>query len=76
MHNTPFVFCFSAVIELACGEYGEDKIALLISSSGNGNNMQWFGNADALVNVNGLRSAYLFQNKAHRYDNVINKDHV
>ncbi|CAD1468627.1 unnamed protein product, partial [Heterotrigona itama] len=38
------------VIELACGEYGEDKIALLISSSGNGNNIQWFENADALVN--------------------------
>ncbi|KAK1121325.1 hypothetical protein K0M31_010625 [Melipona bicolor] len=44
------------VIELACGEYGEDKIALLISSSGNGNNTQWFENADALMNVNGLRA--------------------
>lgn len=44
------------VIELACGEYGEDKIALLISSSGNGNNTQWFENADALMNVNGLKA--------------------
>ncbi|KAK9306798.1 hypothetical protein QLX08_002684 [Tetragonisca angustula] len=44
------------VIELACGEYGEDKIALLISSSGNGNNTQWFENADALTNVNGLKT--------------------
>ncbi|KAF3429444.1 hypothetical protein E2986_03838 [Frieseomelitta varia] len=52
------LFDLVRVIELACGEYGEDKIALLISSSGNGNNTQWFENADALMNK--FETTYIF----------------
>lgn len=43
------------MIELACGEYGEDKISLLISGSQNGKSLQWFENSDALVDAKDLR---------------------
>ncbi|XP_076649340.1 ATP-binding cassette sub-family G member 1 isoform X2 [Halictus rubicundus] len=34
------------IIELACGEYGDDKLSLLISSSQNGRNTEWFNTTD------------------------------
>ncbi|CAK9803155.1 ATP-binding cassette subfamily G member 4 [Anthophora plagiata] len=46
------------VIELACGEYGEDKLSLLISGSENGKNLQWFDNPDALIDAKSLRAMY------------------
>ncbi|XP_076169704.1 ATP-binding cassette sub-family G member 4 isoform X2 [Ptiloglossa arizonensis] len=46
------------VIELACGEYGEDKISLLISGSQNGKSLQWFENSDALVDAKDLRALH------------------
>ncbi|XP_033306485.1 ATP-binding cassette subfamily G member 4 isoform X1 [Bombus vancouverensis nearcticus] len=46
------------VIELACGEYGDDKIAMLISGSKNGKSTQWFQNADSLVTANNLRALH------------------
>ncbi|OAD59625.1 ATP-binding cassette sub-family G member 4 [Eufriesea mexicana] len=49
------------VIELACGEYGEDKISLLISGSENGKSLQWFQNLDALIDMNGLRALHSVQ---------------
>lgn len=33
------------VIELACGEYGEDKIDTMVKASQNGSNVQWFNNS-------------------------------
>lgn len=45
-----------AVIELACGEYGEDKISMLIKGSQNGNNLQWFENSGDLMDARSLRS--------------------
>ncbi|XP_076247033.1 ATP-binding cassette sub-family G member 4 [Calliopsis andreniformis] len=46
------------VIELACGEYGEDKIRLLISGSQNGQSLQWFKDPDVLLDAKGLRAVY------------------
>lgn len=46
------------VIELACGEYGEDKISMLISASQNGRNTQWFEDPTALMDAKGLRALH------------------
>lgn len=43
------------IIELACGEYGEDKVNMLINGSQNGKNLQWFENPEALMDANSLR---------------------
>ncbi|XP_057334852.1 ATP-binding cassette subfamily G member 4 [Microplitis mediator] len=47
-------------IELACGEYGDDKIETLIHATQNGKSSQWFGNAipveDFKKNANGMKS--------------------
>uniref|UniRef100_A0A0C9PL33 ABCG4_5 protein n=1 Tax=Fopius arisanus TaxID=64838 RepID=A0A0C9PL33_9HYME len=37
------------VIELACGEYGYDKIESLVNASDNGRNLQWFNNKERFV---------------------------
>lgn len=37
------------VIELACGEYGYDKIENLVDASNNGRNLQWFNNKERFV---------------------------
>ncbi|KAK0078545.1 hypothetical protein PV325_002372 [Microctonus aethiopoides] len=38
------------MIELACGEYGEDKIDILVNAMQNGKNVQWFNNSAVLTN--------------------------
>ncbi|XP_014205193.1 ATP-binding cassette sub-family G member 4 isoform X2 [Copidosoma floridanum] len=44
------------VIELACGEYGEDKIEPLVQGSQNGKNLKWFDNPSALLDTKSLRA--------------------
>ncbi|KAJ8688399.1 hypothetical protein QAD02_024194 [Eretmocerus hayati] len=44
------------VIELACGEYGEDKIEALIQGSQNGRSDKWFDNPNALLDAKTLRA--------------------
>ncbi|XP_029032171.1 ATP-binding cassette sub-family G member 4 [Osmia bicornis bicornis] len=46
------------VIELSCGEYGEDKIPLLLSGSENGKNLRWFENPSTLIDATGLRALH------------------
>ncbi|XP_014486846.1 PREDICTED: ATP-binding cassette sub-family G member 4 [Dinoponera quadriceps] len=46
------------IIELACGEYGKDKIDTLIMASQNGKNLQWFDNPKALKDAKSLRAAH------------------
>ncbi|KAL6263485.1 hypothetical protein P5V15_006276 [Pogonomyrmex californicus] len=46
------------IIELACGEYGEDKIEILIKGSQNGRNLQWFDNPEALRDAKSLRAVH------------------
>lgn len=38
-----------AVIELACGEYGKDKIETLVKGCENGNSLKWFSNPELLM---------------------------
>lgn len=49
-----FISVFT-VIELSCGEYGEDKIPLLLSGSENGKNLRWFENPNTLIDAADLR---------------------
>ena len=44
-----------AVIELACGEYGEDKIEALVQGTENGRSLKWFDNPNALLDAKTLR---------------------
>ncbi|KAL6430155.1 hypothetical protein ACFW04_007724 [Cataglyphis niger] len=44
------------IIELACGEYGEDKIDTLRNGSQNGSNWQWFENSADLMDAKSLRA--------------------
>lgn len=39
------------VIELACGEYGEDKITKLVETTQNGRSIEWFDNPDMIPPV-------------------------
>lgn len=51
--------CICAVIELACGEYGEDKIDTLRNGSQNGSNWQWFENSADLMDAKSLRGIWI-----------------
>ncbi|CAL1686292.1 unnamed protein product [Lasius platythorax] len=51
------------IIELACGEYGEDKLDMLINGSQNGSNLQWFENSADLMDAKSLRAARPLLNK-------------
>ncbi|KAL0103636.1 hypothetical protein PUN28_017727 [Cardiocondyla obscurior] len=50
------------MIELACGEYGDDKIDTLIMGSQNGRNLQWFDNPETLKDAKTLRTAHPLKN--------------
>ncbi|KMQ92948.1 atp-binding cassette sub-family g member 4 [Lasius niger] len=52
-----------SIIELACGEYGEDKLDMLINGSQNGSNLQWFENSADLMDAKSLRAARPLLNK-------------
>ncbi|XP_050458542.1 ATP-binding cassette sub-family G member 4 [Cataglyphis hispanica] len=51
------------IIELACGDYGEDKIDTLRNGSQNGSNWQWFENSADLMDAKSLRAARPLINK-------------
>ncbi|KYN41879.1 ATP-binding cassette sub-family G member 4 [Trachymyrmex septentrionalis] len=53
------------IIELACGEYGFDKINTLIMGSQNGRNLQWFDNPETLKDAKSLRAEYPLRNKVN-----------
>lgn len=42
----PLVF---AVIEVACGEHGEDRIDVLVAGTDNGKSVRWFENYTEVV---------------------------
>ncbi|XP_053970290.1 ATP-binding cassette sub-family G member 4 [Hylaeus volcanicus] len=46
------------VIELACGEYGEDKVSLLISGTEKGRSLKWFENRNDLLDGKALRALH------------------
>ncbi|XP_012228224.1 ATP-binding cassette sub-family G member 4 [Linepithema humile] len=51
------------IIELACGEYGEDKVHTLINGSQNGRNLKWFDNPTALKDAKSLRAEHPLTNE-------------
>lgn len=44
----PHWFCYT-VIELACEEYGADKIDVMVEATYNGKSLSWFENPEALA---------------------------
>lgn len=48
------------VIELACGEYGEEQLKTLIIGSENGRKEQWFENPQSLKDAKALRGIIIF----------------
>ncbi|XP_046414957.1 ATP-binding cassette subfamily G member 4 isoform X1 [Neodiprion fabricii] len=50
------------VIELACAEYGQDKIDALVWATQNGKSLQWFTNPDATLDTAALRAKHPLKN--------------
>lgn len=46
------------VIELACGEYGEDKMQTLVLATNNGRNYQWFDKPESLPSLQKLKETH------------------
>ncbi|CAH2108041.1 unnamed protein product [Euphydryas editha] len=46
------------IIELACGEYGEDKISVLRTKAENGKSLQWFDDHETIPTMEILRKRY------------------
>jgi len=57
----------NAVIELASGDYGDDKIDILIMGSQNGRNLQWFDNPETLKDTKSLRGT----DKIKKYNKIV-----
>ncbi|KAI8119325.1 ATP-binding cassette sub-family G member 4 [Lucilia cuprina] len=54
------------IIELACGEYGQDKVETLISASENGNCLTWFNNPDSILKSEELMRKYPIPKKTKK----------
>lgn len=46
------------VVELACGEYGLDKIKTMVASMDNGECIEWFKNPSKVLNLGMLRKQF------------------
>lgn len=46
------------MIELACAEYGEDKIHLLTTKAENGGALNWFKDPKSILSMEALRKQY------------------
>ncbi|XP_014360791.2 ATP-binding cassette sub-family G member 1 [Papilio machaon] len=46
------------IIELACGEYGEDKIEYLTNKAENGRDLSWFEEPEGIPSMEALRKQY------------------
>lgn len=51
-------YIFSVVIELACGEYGRDKIDIMVASMDNGECTNWFRDSTKILKLEDLRQMY------------------
>ncbi|XP_075151469.1 ATP-binding cassette sub-family G member 4 [Haematobia irritans] len=54
------------IIELACGEYGQDKVDILKSAAENGNSLTWFNNPDSILRGPELMRKYPVPKKIHK----------
>lgn len=56
------LFCvcafISTVVELACGEYGMDKIKTMVESMDNGECIDWFAHPEKVYKLETLRKKY------------------
>ncbi|XP_055710760.1 ATP-binding cassette sub-family G member 4 [Phlebotomus papatasi] len=52
------------IIELACGEHGDDKIQHMVAGMGNGECMDWFGDPSKVLKLETLRMKYPLQRPA------------
>lgn len=57
-HSNDFFFLHLPVIELACGEYGLDKINLMVRSVENGECIQWLKDPSLIMKLEDLRKIY------------------
>lgn len=53
-----FIFLYVAVVELACGEYGIDKIRMMVDSMDNGERTEWFGDPSKVLKLESLRQKF------------------
>lgn len=67
IESSPFSTLF-AVVELACGEYGQESIKLLVDSMDNGDNIAWFEDPKKVLKLEVLRQKYPIK-KTSREDN-------
>ncbi|GAB0089083.1 ATP-binding cassette sub-family G member 4 [Sergentomyia squamirostris] len=49
------------IIELACGEHGDDKIQHMVNGMGNGECLDWFGDPSKVLKLETLRMKYPIQ---------------
>lgn len=47
-----------AVVELACGEYGIDKIRMMVDSMDNGERIEWFADPSKVLKLESLRQKF------------------
>lgn len=52
------LFRYELVVELACGEYGLDKIKTMVYSMDNGECIDWFKNPEKVYKLETLRQKY------------------
>lgn len=50
-----FIITFCTVVELACGEYGVDKIKIMVNSMANGDCSEWFQDPSKILKLETLR---------------------
>lgn len=53
-----FFFLYIVVIELACGEYGNDKVDILKVATENGNSLAWFDDPGSIMKAEALIRKY------------------
>lgn len=52
------IFSIFSVIELACGEYGDDKIQILKTKAENGRALEWFNDPESIPSMESLRKQF------------------
>lgn len=65
-HNC-FIF---AVVELACGEYGVDKIRLMVDSMDNGERTEWLADPTKVLKLESLRQKYPIRPSSKTVDSM------
>lgn len=54
--QSPLIFV--SVVELACGEYGDDKIKIMVNRMDNGESIEWFDDPGKVMKLEVLRQKF------------------